>query len=226
MPRTRKYTVKRATRPIVIDGTLSEPDWKAAKAIKLVETVTGDAPNLATEARALWDDDYLYVAFHCVDTHIYSQYTQRDDPLWEQEVVEVFIDDNLNRITYLEYEFNPRNALVDLYVVNRNLDRDQIQFMAEWNSRSIRHAVTVDGDPASRESTDRSWTAEIAFPWDDFATAPHFPPHGGDKFRVNLYRIDRDRDGDEYSAWSPTGEINFHRPDKFGEFVFSSDPVR
>ncbi len=39
---------------------------------------------------------------------------------------------------------------------------------------------------------------------------------------MNLYRIDRPLDGsDEYTAWQPTGKINYHMPEKFGTLVFA-----
>jgi hypothetical protein len=37
---------------------------------------------------------------------------------------------------------------------------------------------------------------------------------------MNLYRIDRVPRLDEHSAWSPTGVLNYHRPEKFGELLF------
>jgi hypothetical protein len=233
MPDLPTYHIHRATAPISIDGVLGEADWQAAEVVSLVETEHGIAPKQRTELRLLWDDDYLYVGFHCIDIDIYSDITERDGPLWEQEVVEAFIDDDSNGITYLEYEINPRNALVDLYVVNRNGRRDDIQFMQEWNSTGTRHVVSVDGNPAKLGTDDRSWTVEWALPWTDFATAKHAPPIDGDTWRGNFYRIDRAHvDGmrveadDEYSAWSATGEINFHRPDRFGTLLFTTEPVR
>jgi hypothetical protein len=232
MPDLPTYVVKRATAPIRIDGHLDEADWQAAEPIPLRETETGRVPNQATSVRALWDDDFLYVGFHCIDASIWSPYVLRNDPLWEQEVVEVFIDDNGNGITYLEYEINPRNALVDLSVINRDGNRDTIRFMTEWDSLRLRHAAHVDGDPARNDTADRSWTVEWAIPWEDFATAPNLPPRDGDTFRANFYRIDRDHrpgahpEDDEYSAWSPTGAINFHVPKRFGTLAFSTETVR
>ena len=46
-----------------------------------------------------------------------------------------------------------------------------------------------------------------------------FRPDHGDRWRANFYRIDRAHDADEYSAWSPTGEIQFHMPNRFGYVV-------
>jgi hypothetical protein len=93
--------------------------------------------------------------------------------------------------------------------------------MFDWESTGLQHAVSVDGHLNQRDQEDRSWTVEMAIPLVDLATAPHIPPLEGDRWRVNLYRIDRAADGDEYSAWSPTWEINYHVPSRFGEIVFS-----
>ena len=47
------------------------------------------------------------------------------------------------------------------------------------------------------------------------------PPKAGDELHMNSYRIDRPKDGrDEYSAWSPTGEVDFHMPQCFGKMIF------
>ena len=51
-------------------------------------------------------------------------------------------------------------------------------------------------------------------------------PQPGDQWRFNIYRYERLRESGEetrieYSAWSPTGEINFHCPDRFGVVTFA-----
>jgi len=55
----------------------------------------------------------------------------------------------------------------------------------------------------------------------DFEMAPHLPPHPGDTWRINLYRIDRGVQGDEYTAWSPPGRLNYHTPSRFGILQFA-----
>jgi hypothetical protein len=208
----------------VIDGLLDEPDWSAATPMNLVLTDTAATPKYSTTVCVLWDDTYLYVGFDCVDPDVWATIDKRDGELWDEEVVEVFVDDDCDGRTYLEYEINPLNALVDLYVVNRTGERDQIRYMIDWNSTGLKHAVSVDGDPRQRGTRDRRWTAEWAIPFADFATARNLPPRNGDVWRINFYRIERS-DRDEYSAWSPTGAINFHVPARFGAMVFSTDAV-
>ena len=88
------------------------------------------------------------------------------------------------------------------------------------------NAVKVNGVVNSRKGTDRSWTVEIAFPWSDFDDAPNLPPEDGDSWRLNLYRIDRPKEQEwELSAFSPTGEPDFHIPKRFGKVVFSKELV-
>ncbi len=77
----------------------------------------------------------------------------------------------------------------------------------------------------------------MAMPWSAFESdlldvpgERSLPPQFGDQWRFNVYRYERLRvDGEEteieYSAWSPTGEINFHRPDRFGIVTFSAAPT-
>ena len=44
-----------------------------------------------TYARMLWDDHALYLAFEAPDRDVHTPYTQRDEPIYESEAVEIFI---------------------------------------------------------------------------------------------------------------------------------------
>lgn len=44
-----------------------------------------------TTASVCYDDTHLYVLWRSVDVDIVSNYTMCNDPLWKQDVVEVFI---------------------------------------------------------------------------------------------------------------------------------------
>jgi hypothetical protein len=204
----------------LIDGTLDDPVWRKAKAVRLLRNQDGALPRFATIARLLWDAQCLYVGFECEDTRIYATLTERDAPLWEQEVVEVFVDANCDRIGYVEIEVSPLNTLLDLYVLNR--PPRPFRGLFDWDSVGMRHAVRVDGDARDPDSVDRGWSVEMALPWADFATAPHQPPRVGDVWRLNLYRIDRYQGQQELYAWSPTLCETFHVPQRFGELVFDA----
>jgi hypothetical protein len=214
-----EYLCYRTATPPTIDGRLDEPAWASAPAVPLALADSGGRPRQATTARLLWDDDCLYVAFECADDDIWGLTTERDRPIYEQEVVEVFVDDDCDDYSYVEIEVSPLNAVLDLFMLRRG---DERRGLWDWDSRGLRTAVQVDGDPTQRGTADRAWTVEMAIPMADFMTAPSLPPRPGDVGHLNLYRIDRGTAGDEYSAWSPPGLLDYHTPQRFGRLLFSA----
>ncbi len=211
------YLCRKASGPIVVDGYLDEPAWANAQTVPLVLADTGAAPRQPTHARLLWDNDYLYVAFSCQDDDIWGTTTERDCDIYNQEVVEVFIDAASCGTAYVEIEVSPLNAVLDLFMLWRE---DRQRGLWDWDSTGLQTAVVVDGDPWHRATEDRSWTVEMAIPMVDFEMAPQLPPRPGDTWRINLYRIDRGTQGDEYTAWSPPHRINYHTPSRFGILQF------
>lgn len=215
---TMVYQCQKTGTPPVIDGRLNDLVWQQAGVVWLLRNQDGAVPRFETTARLLWDSDFLYVGFACEDAQIHATMTERDAPLWEQEVVEIFVDANCDGISYVEIEVSPLNALLDLFVLNR--PPQPFRPLFDWDSLGMRHAVHVDGDPHDPNSQDRRWSAEMAIPWADFATAPHQPPQPGDVWRFNLYRIDQFQGQEELYAWSPTLCETFHVPLQFGDLVF------
>ena len=203
-----------------IDGVLDEPAWDKAQEVELLLTDTEEKPDNPTQVKLLWNDKYLYIGYFCVDPEIWATIDERDGDLYEEEVVEAFIDADADLRTYLELEVNPLNALFDAFVLNAKDRNQSICVMRDWDSKGIKHAVKINGELNSRKGTDKSWTCEIAVPLQDFYTAPNYPPKPGDVWRLNLYRIDHRKDKSEYSAWSTTGKIGFHLPQRFGYLKF------
>src|SRR4029450_13638960 len=73
------YEVKRASRPIVVDGKLDDAAWKTPATIELQfpwSQQTGAKQK--TVARILWDDQFLYASYDCDDTDIVAHFTERD----------------------------------------------------------------------------------------------------------------------------------------------------
>ncbi len=91
-------------------------DWNNCDVIELSDTVTGRKPKEASEVRACWSTDYLYLWFLCKDLNIVSDFEQRDDPLFEQDVIEFFIDEEGTGTRYLELEVSPRNIVFDAVI--------------------------------------------------------------------------------------------------------------
>jgi len=112
------YTCPKVTTPPIIDGKLDDAAWKCAPAVELVNTVDGAPVKWTTKARMCWDDTCLYVAFDCVDQDVWGTMLKRDDPIYEEEVAEVFLCPDRNLARYFEIEVSPHNTVWDGIIAN------------------------------------------------------------------------------------------------------------
>jgi len=211
------YKAPRAKGPIKIDGVLDEPDWKRAPVAVLVRSTDGAPTKYRTEARLLWDNEYLYLSFVSEDEDVWSDFFQHDDKIYTQEAVEIFIDADGDGKTYNELEIAPTGATFDAYFPARREGMD-----LSWESGMV-SAVKVEGTLNNPNDVDKSWTVEAKIPIAKLASVPHVPPLVGDKWRFNLYRLDwhTGRKINEGSAFSPLFAGDFHNLPRFGwlEFV-------
>lgn len=182
--------------------------WRKVTPVQLRDTVSGAVPQQATGVRVAWTEEELRVLFHAEDTHAWATLTERDAPLYEEEVVEVFLDPAGDLESYFEIEANPLNAVLDL-VLRRNRSGYAKDFA--WRCEELRTAVV---------KTDAAWSAELAIP---FRSLMAEPPKAGDCWRVNFCRIDRPPGVPrELTSWSPAGRANFHTPERFGTLQFTA----
>ncbi|MDA2937246.1 carbohydrate-binding family 9-like protein [Acidobacteria bacterium AH-259-A15] len=210
------YHVLQTTKPIHVDGKLDDVAWAHAPSVgDFLNNADGSPSSYSTEAKILYDDQYLYFAFRCLDDNIWSTFTRRDEHLWTEEVVEVFLQADSTHPSYIELEVNPLGTMLDIFL----LDIRQPLPYRSWNSEKLKWAVQVEGT-VDGEAGDKQWTCEIALPMEDIVTAPHIPPNPGDRWRLNLYRAEKlpTKAG---LAWSPTLKNDFHIPGRFGEIVFT-----
>ena len=205
------YRVHRAAAPISIDGALLESAWdRADRTGPFVRSLDGKAAAAATEARLLWDDETLYVAFQCEDANVATPFTRDDQPLYTSNVVEIFLNPSGDLAHYVEIEVAPSNALFDASFTGRRAGMD-----LAWSS-GARHAVQVDGTLNDPQDVDRGWTVELAIPFAKLPGAPR--PRRGDQWRFNLYRL-RQPPG-EGQAYSPPMVGDFHAVEKFATLRF------
>ena len=59
--------------------------------VRLRLTTDGSAPRLTTSVAAWFDDTALSVLFSTSDDHIHATFREHDSPLYEQDVVEIFL---------------------------------------------------------------------------------------------------------------------------------------
>lgn len=109
------YTVYRTKEPINIDGNLDKSVWKKApKSARFVNMVDGDPALYDTRTALLWDDNYLYIAYWVEEPFVQATLTERDDLLYTENNVELFIDGG---DTYYELEINALNTIYEAFFI-------------------------------------------------------------------------------------------------------------
>ncbi len=212
---------KKRTGAITIDGKLDEPDWQRAERIGPFISYRGRGKlQNNTHARLLWDDDALYVAFECDDNDIHTPYDKRDDPLYESEAVEIFIDADGDKDEYVELQAAPNDTHFDAAFKGGRRKNFDTSYNVNYTSKAV-----LDGTLNEHGDEDKGWISEWRIPIDELRDIPG-PVAIGTEWKINLFRLDRIRRGDkvvknEASAWSSPYSGDFHNLDRFGTLVFA-----
>jgi hypothetical protein len=194
----------------------SDDDWSSA------ERLSFGPSSYRTGFRALWGDAGLYLRFDVSDPEPWHTMTKRDQHLWEEEVVEIFLDLDGSGTHYAEIELSPANVVCDVRMVRASPDKEMdLAFDLDGlQSRVVRKA-------------ELGWSGTMFVPWSGFRPLPSaanvsLPPKAGDRWRFNVYRIERPQgkkkpaEGAIFAFWSPTGEESFHVPQSFQHFEFAA----
>lgn len=216
--------IPRASGPIVIDGVQTDQGW--ANAVVSPELVTADGgspdPSGKATAKLTWDDYYLYVFLTIADTDVTSPYKNHDDSLWKADAVEMFIDADGNRAGYIELQVNPHNTTFDSWFAGPRGSQGDVS----WDSGMVT-AVKVRGTPGPGD-TDQGWDVEIGIPWSavrgrDGTMPVTLPPRIGDRWKLNIVRVDVKSNNDRQSAssWNRIGYGDWHALDKMLVAVFA-----
>jgi hypothetical protein len=195
-----------------------EDPWTAPAAcnpVRLRRAVDAAPPRLATSVAVWYDASHLTILFSASDDHVQSTLLSHDAPLYEEDVVEVFLAPE-RTTRYYELEANPRGAIFDARIDSPDGARATMHVEREWTCEGLMVAVrtVTESDGATTVDT------VLRIP---FASLERAMPASGESWRANFFRIDRHpRQGDEYSAWQPTmrDPADFHVPAVFGTIRF------
>jgi hypothetical protein len=174
-----------------------------------------------TRFRALWSPEGLFLRFDAGDPSPWHTMSRRDEHLWDEEVVEIFLDPDRSARDYYELEVNPANAVCDLRMISPWPDK---KGDIDWNLAGLETRV--------REDAGRGWTATAFLPWSGLAPLPSarhvtLPPKPGDAWRFNVFRIKRPGGPKSpetdavFAAWSPPSVQSFHDAGAFRDLVFA-----
>lgn len=183
----------------------------------LVLAADGGPAEQPTRVRVGWDDEALHVRFDCEDRHAWGTCQRRDDPIYEEEAVEVFLaPGEADPARYAEFEVSPLGVLFDARIHNPTSLRIDREGDPAWDCPGIHWE-------AGRGSERQDWWATLSIPWRGVLGDPGEPPR---IWRANFYRIERPEGSPaEFTCWSPTltQPADFHKPARFGVLELGCD---
>lgn len=233
----QRYSCPRASGPIAIDGRLDEPAWQNApwtQSFVDIEGARKPQPPLKTQAKLLWNDEFLYIGAEVQEPHVWATLKHRDEIVFHDNDFEVFIDPDGDTREYYEIEINALNTIFDLFLVRTYNDGGPA--LHAWDCKGMKSAVHVDGTLNDPTDVDRGWTVEMALPWKTLAEAAHrpAPPTVGDTWRMNFSRVEWQQhivqgryekvqeEPENNWVWCPQGVIDIHIPQRWGYVEFVS----
>ena len=240
----RTYDAPFAESRISVDGLDSDAAWALApwsEAFVDIEGSDRPAPRHATRMKMCWDDTYLYALAHMEEPHLWATYSVRDQIVFHENDIEIFIDPDGDSLEYYEIEVNAIGTVFDLQL--RKPYRSGGPALHEWNTPGLKVGIHLDGTVNDPSDTDRGWTCEMAIPWTALRPLPDpsgapasqraaMPPRPGDTWRINFSRVqwDIEPSGSGYRkvagrpewnwVWSPQWIIDMHVPWQWGRVTF------
>lgn len=231
----QKYGAREA-KYFPIDGNFEKSIWKKAEEVILRDAVTGEEiKKYQAHAKMLWSDKGLFVLWQVDDEHIWGTYKKDDDPIYNEEVVEIFIGvGKIDAKKYFEFQFSPLGVKFDAKITNPTGNRHDKEFKVdiEWDCRGLKHVCVISSEversqnksaPLLRQgyggltgspSTFAKATVDKSARSGKWTTEAFIPwqsigvkkAKSGDVFRANLFRIDGYPKQNSFQSWQPTLE--------------------
>ena len=206
-----RVEIPRARGVVVVDGVLDEPDWSRAPAMRLRHYLDKGDLAFNTSAKMLWSSDALYLAFDADDDDAFSPYLKRDDPLYDGEAYEIFLDADGDADVYVELQSNAFDLHFDAAFAGGARKHMEVAYDVDYATKTVVSAGRVV----------QEWRIPIAAVRD----VPPGEPRAGAAWKANLFRLERRRQNGkvtstEASAWSPPLTNDFHSLKRFGTLVF------
>jgi hypothetical protein len=201
-PRPEVHAV-RATSPIVLDGVLDDVAWASAEVLEdfVQSRPEGGLPATErTEARILYDDEYLYIGVELYDREpdrLVIPSLEQDFESGNSDIFGITLDTFLDRRNAFMFLVNPKGAVKEA----QDFD-DSRQENAAWEGIfEVRTSIHAQG-----------WTVEWAIP---FSTLRFDPARDPQQWGMNMMR--RIRRKNEESYWAPLDQRDrIHKMSKAG----------
>lgn len=205
--RTWEVTASRADETIKVDGRMDEPAWQRAEAVAEFyqrERNEGLPATERTEVRVLYDDTYLYVGFHCLDSRpdlVKARSIFRDESGGADDLVAIMLDSFNDQRSAIQFVSNPNGLMEDLLQTGENERTRNHDFDTVWLVRGGR--------------TPEGYDVEFAIPFKSLRFEP--PPDGRDiRFGIGFKRNIPRKNEEDYWPFVPN-DSTWYRPAELGQ---------
>lgn len=226
MATSKKYSVRFCTHPPELGSSFFSPEWAQGEIADICHFHPASSTHRPeTHVRILYSNEALYVAFLVHDCYVRAKYRHYQDPVYLDSCVEFFVKPH-NAKGYFNFETNCMGVMLVSYVTDPTRTSSGLAKVTHLPRElaekiPIYHSLELPDDREIIEPT--IWSIQYSLP---FFILEHFTgklnPVQGSCWKGNFYKCAEHVSHPHWASWQPMAEeLNFHRPDLFGDLYFS-----
>ncbi len=204
-PEMPRASVPYTPTPPKIDGKLDDEVWLRAWTQSGVYPFNQKSPGgPATSYRMLWDEEALYLAFDCVDVDLQAKDLARDEAVWNDDCVELFLLPQFGFRTYWELIVSASGSIYDA-VQCKDLEHWGANLGPGQTIEGLRAGIVLRGTLNNPQDRDDGYSVEIVLPWKAVQPYAYTAPEAGHTLHFMLVRLDRNapKEGIDPYAFQP-----------------------
>jgi hypothetical protein len=237
-PALKSVTVHRAAGKIWLDGNIDEPAWAKVDTLGpfLVYPTHDPDKGEITEAKMLWDDENLYIAFKTIDKNILATRTQRYEDVFNDDCVEAFLSPFADAPQiYTNIEINALGTfLSEIHLAAPDPEIEKMPRVIAsrytkkpghylWSPPGLQIGRQHEGTINNEADEDGWWIIEMSVPLETFRfLGMKQIPKEGDVWRFNLYRIGGKTEPPRRNLFFLPDPLGNHSPEYYGKLVFAN----
>jgi hypothetical protein len=223
------YIVRKAKKPVTIDGNWDKSDWRTVKAIR-IDNFLGKVPSFqpTVQAKMMYDRHNVYVIFKVNDCFVRNVIEEYNGPVSGDACVEFFFaPNNKQPDRYFNLEINAGGTPKMAYHIFQQTASQNVS-IEDLKEIEIAHSLPKKVDPEIDIPV--SWTVEYRMPisiLEKYGSV--IAPGRGVIWRANFYKTSSKSSNPHWMTWSAIDDTTtrvklgrFHQPDFFGELKFKN----
>jgi len=221
-----EYLIHKAARTPKLNGEWDGPVWAKANTLELKNWYRTEASNHRpkVQARVLYDDRNVYVAFKVKDRYVRSTREDWQGAVCRDSCVEFFVRPKPKK-GYFNFEMNAGGTLLLYYIEDESPTPTGFKKFKEVSRElgqtiQIYHSLPAVVYPEIKKPVE--WSVEYAVPISLFE---HYVGKlgklQGQEWRANFYKCADGTSHPHWVSWAPLGKVlSFHLPQYFQPIRF------